>query len=202
MKLNHAIKALVAILALALALATAGSVMASPVISLAGTDNGFDSGIGIGDEILFSNLGPGAGDGTDEWLAGGTSVQLSSSWTGSLLSASLELVSGGWGLDGAAAVFLNGVSIGHLTDAYDEARDFSFVVKDVFDLTPYLALITGNDSIVIGAFDGSDNGALDYAKLLLQIRETGTGGGNVPEPATLALVGLALAGVFLQRRRR
>ena len=198
MKLNQAVKTLVA----TLALATAGVVVAAPVIALAGTENGFDSGIGVGNEILFSNLGPGAGDGTDEWLAGGTAVQLSSSWAGSLLSASLELVSGGWGLDGAAEVFLNGVSVGHLTDAYDEVNDFSFVVKDVFDLTPFLALLTGSDNLKVVAFDSTDNGALDYAKLSLQVRETGTGGGNVPEPATLALVGLALAGAALQRRRR
>ena len=196
MKLNQAIKMLVA----TLALATVGSVMATPVIGMAGTDNGFDNGLIVGDAIFYGNLGSPAGDGTDEWLDGGTSVQIASNWTGTLISATLEMVSGGWGADGLAQVIFNGQLIGQLTAAFDNTTGDSFVVKDVFDLTPYLALISGNDSLAIVTFSGLDGGALDYAKLLLQILDAS--GGNAPEPATLALVGLALAGVSLQWRRR
>ena len=198
MKLNQAIKMLVA----TLALAAVGSVMATPVIGLAGTDNGFDNGLIVGDAIFYGNLGSPAGDGTDEWLDGGTSVQIASNWAGTLISATLEMVSGGWGADGLAKVIFNGQLIGYLTAAFDNTTGDSFVVKDVFDLTPYLALISGNDSLAIVTFSGLDGGALDYAKLLLQILDAGGGGNNVPEPATLALVGLALAGVSLQWRRR
>ena len=196
MKLNQAIKMLVA----TLALATVGSVMATPVIGMAGTDNGFDNGLIVGDAIFYGNLGSPAGDGTDEWLDGGTSVQIASNWTGTLISATLEMVSGGWGADGLAQVIFNGQLIGQLTAAFDNTTGDSFVVKDVFDLTPYLALISGHDSLEIVTFSGLDGGALDYAKLLLQILDAS--GGNAPEPATLALVGLALAGVSLQWRRR
>lgn len=198
MKLNQAVRTLVA----TLALATAGVVMAAPVTALAGTDNGFNSGLILGEAIFYGNVGSPAGDGTDEWLDGGTSVQITSAWTGTLLSATLELVSGGWGADGLAKVMFNGQLLGYLTAAFDDNTGDSFVVKDVFDLTPYLALISGTDSLEIVSSSDLDGGALDYAKLSLQIRETGSGGGDVPEPATLALVALALAGMSLQRRRR
>lgn len=198
MKLNQAVRTLVA----TLALATAGVVMAAPVTALAGTDNGFNSGLILGEAIFYGNVGSPAGDGTDEWLDGGTSVQITSAWTGTLLSATLELVSGGWGADGLAKVMFNGQLLGYLTAAFDDNTGDSFVVKDLFDLTPYLALISGTDSLEIVSSSDLDGGALDYAKLSLQIRETGSGGGDVPEPATLALVALALAGMSLQRRRR
>ena len=198
MKLNQAIKTLVA----ATALVAAGAVMSAPVVSLVGDKDGLGLGLVSGEGFAFSDVGPTDRDRTDEWVFGGVNVLHQSTWTGTLFSASLQIFSGGWGLDSPAQVYLNNTLIGLLTNGDDSGPSGNAAFLDVFDLTPYLNLLTGSDTVEIRTSNPDDGGALDYSQLSLQILDASGGGNNVPEPATVALVGLALAGVSLQSRRR
>ncbi len=197
MKMKQAIKTLV----VAVALATVGSTMAAPVVSLVGDKDGLGLGLSSGDAFNFFDVGPTDGDGTDELLDGGLTFSHVSSWSGTLTGASLEIFSGGWGLDGQAGVYFGTHFLGLLTNGDDTGPNGNLAFLDTFDLTPYLLELTGNDSFEIRTATG-DAGALDYSQLTLQVRDATGGGNTVPEPATLALVGLALVGVSAQRRRR
>jgi len=197
MKMKQAIKTLVA----AVALATAGGAMAAPVVSLVGDKDGLGLGLSSGDGFNFFDVGPADGDGTDELLDGGMIASHISNWSGTLIGASLEIFSGGWGLDGQAGVYFGTHFLGLLSNGDDTGPNGNQAFLDTFDLTPYLLELTGNDSFEIRTAAG-DAGALDYSQLTLQVRDAIGDPGTVPEPATLALVSLALAGVSWQRRRR
>jgi len=197
MKLNQSIKSLVA----TMALVATGAVTAAPVVSLVGDKDGLGLGLVSGDGFSFADVGPADGDGTDEWIFGGMSTLHMSSWTGTLVSASLELFSGGWGLDSQAQVYLNGTLVGLLSNGDDSGPNGNAAFLDSFDLTPFLSALTGNDSVEIRTSNPDDGGALDYSQLTLQVRDATGGGNDVPEPATLALVSLALAGAVALRRR-
>ena len=175
---------------------------AGTVATQLGADDGLGLTLASGDAFYFGDLN--AGSGLDEWHPGGFSTTLSSSWSGTVVSASLEIFSGGWGLDAPAQVLLNGTVIGALSvgDLTATPSGENVAFRDVFSLDPFLGLLTGNDLIEIQTANVDDDGALGLLKLMLQTQDAGTGGNTVPEPASLALAGLALAGAFATRRRK
>lgn len=199
---KHRIQATLA----AFALAAAGLASANPVVSLVGDidDMGLTRiGANTFDIIDLQDLS-GSTDGTDIWIEDGTHVTHVSVLNGTLIGATLDLRSVGWGGGEyvLAEVFFNGISLGFLSAGEQIDPDpQNFVVEDSFDLSLLLNHITGNDVVSIRPADALDYGVLDYSRLTLNYASS-PGGGNAPEPASLALAGLGLVAALVARRRR
>lgn len=189
----------------ALTLAIAGAATATPVVSLFGADNGMGIGLAAGDEFFPFDLDNPAADGSGEWMNGFATIQHANALNGTVIGAVLDIFSGGWGYGGATKVNFNGKYLGTLTstDPSVLGGDANRTVLDSFDLSGHLDWVTGQDSVSFEFADALDFGAIGFSRLTLQVRDAPGGTGDVPEPASLALVSLALAGVaFSQRRRR
>lgn len=186
----------------ALALALSGAAAATPVVSLFGADNGMGIGLVAGTDFFPFDLDMPGGDGSGEWVNGFGAIQHVNAFNGTVVGAVLEIFSGGWGYGGTAKVMFNGNLLGTLTstDPSVLGGDANRTVLDSFDLSGHLDWVTGHDAVSFEFADVLDFGAIGFSRLTLQVNDAT--GGNVPEPASLALVGLALAGVSLQRRRR
>jgi hypothetical protein len=185
-------------LALALTLAPA---TAATVETRFGALDGLGIGLVSGDAFELDDLVNPQPDGTNDWAFGGFTAQLGASWSGSLTGAYLQVFSGGWGLDGNAGVYLNNQWVGELTngDGFTNGAGRNTAWLDSFDLAGFLGLIDVNNVIEIRTIETGDGGSLGYIKLTLQTQDAA---GTVPEPASIALAAVALAGVLLTRRRR
>lgn len=185
--------------------ASASFAHADTVTSLVGDQDGFNQGLVADDAVDHSVLEsqPGEDANTDTWVHG------TQSWThtydvsslSSLTGATVTLLIGGLGWDGAAQLYLGDQWIGELSDGDDAGPDYNYAKMDAFDLTPYLSLLTGSSVFTIQAPASGDGWSLDYS--LLEITGMGNDTGNaVPEGSTtLVLFGAALIGFATLKRR-
>lgn len=217
------------------------SASAMTVTSLTGVNNGLGIGVQVRDTSLggasgagapstflftdlplFTGTGKGPGDGTNIWRFGDFSFtqRFSLGRNPVIQSASLEISSGGHGLDALSSVFLDGAFLGHLTDADGvgprlpgnlPSPAYNAAFKDTFDLSPFLSrLLDGVVNIRIAPGGGKFDGwVLDYARLTINLAEDnggntggGTGGGTNPVPLPAAFWLLASGLITLIRRKR
>lgn len=178
----------------------------TPVTLADGSD--FDS-LGVANGV--DDLGNLEAVGTRTDLLYAQVVQLTFSYAlpaGAPTSAGLRLFTAGWGLYGAAKVFFNGNYVGDLSDG--DGRSLNPLGMETAQFDSFgvdTAWLTGNDTLRIEVAqsllgtgpDFIDLGAVDFAAL--DITTASTGGGDLPEPASLALAALGLIAAGAARRR-
>ncbi|MEW8507654.1 MAG: PEP-CTERM sorting domain-containing protein [Candidatus Thiodiazotropha sp.] len=185
---------------LLLAMSTAGS--AAIITDLVGDMDGFGIGATHGSAFDWRSVGSGDGDGTDYWSDDDRTISHFYDLTGlgNILSVSLEIFSGGQGYFGLSNVYLDTQFVGNLTDGdtWDSGFEGENIAwLDTFDLTPYISLIDGANVVTIDVMP-NDGWVLDYSRLVIETDDVT----SVPEPGTLALLAMGLAGMGLSRKKK
>lgn len=119
----------------------------------------------------------------------------------SVTGASLEIMTYAQGYRGLSSLYLDGNFVGNLTDGdttYEPGSpDNNMAWIDTYDIFSLAGdLLDGASTLRIDTVRGDDWWYLDYSELTI------TGTASVPEPASLALFGLGLAGLGLARRKQ
>ncbi len=173
------------------------------ITDLFGDKDGFGAGVQDGDSLnIFSTVVNGPDDGfTDSGLFGNRSWvhEYDLSAFDSISSASIEIFVAGLGaLGGSGSLYVDGQFIGLLTDGDScgsGAGCNNTAHIDTFDLTPYLSLLDGANSMSVGYTYGGDFWALDYSEL--QIEGVAA---SVDEPGTLFMMLLGLVGIIFRSK--
>jgi len=152
----------------------------------------------LGGDYFTDNRSAGEVLGVDQWAGsstlGGPSFTFGLDLAGATaLSASLEIFTAGIDLGSGATLSFNSTSIG----TYVEPSGLENMAKTLFFAIP-IGLLSNPDSLSFSLSSGSDGFIIDY----LELTVVTDSGAAVPAPATLALLGLGLAGLGWSRRKK
>ena len=188
------------LIALVFSLALITSSNAALIVSQIGDIDGFGIGVNADESFSYSSV-ISDGDNTDIWIYGANSFNFvySAPVLGDIVSASLEIFTGGQGHNGLTQVLLDGQSVGTLTDGDDSGN---YARLDVIDLASFFSLLDGTNQLDINTALSGDGWVLDYAKLTIETADNNTSPNDVPEPAPLALLALGLLAAGLKRNRK
>ena len=180
-----------------LILSVSNIVSAGLTIDQIGDADGFGIGASSGESFDWTTVGIGDGDGTDQWGLGDRNIfhTYDISGLGTITSASLEIFTGGQGLEGLTSLYLDGSFVGHLTDGDDVGPGYNYAWLDTFNLLSFADLLNGSNELTIDVAGGSDGWILDYSRLTISDEIT-----SVPEPSVIALLLSGLAAVFFAQR--
>ena len=186
--------------ALILTVGAATDASATVVTSLYGDKDGFGIGATDGAAFVWTAVGsPDAGTITDTWVHGGQTWSHTYDLGGlsAVTGATLEIFTGGQGWFGVSSLFVDNTFVGFLTDGdgNDGGDGQNTAHLDIFDLTPFLGLLNGAETIRVETALGGDGWVVDYSELTVE-------GDVMPEPTTLGLLGFGLAALAARARRR
>ncbi len=172
---------------------------ATVIVDQIGDDDGFGIGATHGSAFDWAAVGAGDGDGTDVWMHGDQTIThtYDISGLGTITSATLELFTGGQGLNGLTSVYIDNVLVGELTDGDNAGPGYNYAWLDTFDLMSFASLLDGANELTIDVQSSGDGWVLDYSRLTISDEVAA-----VAEPASIALLGLGLAGLGATRRRK
>jgi len=173
------------------------------ITDLYGDKDGLGIGVTDGATFDFNNVladdAADIGTITDQWTTG------TQTWThtydltglGPIISAGLEIFTGGQGLAGQSSLFLDNQFIGLLTDGQTGAGATTENIGrlDTYDLSSFITLLNGADRLRIETVSTADAWALDYSELTIETA-------SVPEPTIISLVALGLLGMGFSRMQR
>jgi len=169
------------------------------IIDQIGDADGFGIGASSGESFDWATIGSGDGDGTDQWGLGDRNIShtYDISGLGTITSASLEIFTGGQGLEGPTSLYLDGSFVGLLTDGDDVGPGYNYAWLDSFNLLSFAHLLSGSNVLTIDVAGGGDGWVLDYSRLTISDEIT-----SVPEPSVVALLLSGLAAIFFAQRGR
>lgn len=179
-------------------------VFAITITDTYGDQDGFGTGVAAGDVFFPWDVVTEADDEgfTDRWVFGPQTWSHSYDISGltNITSASLSVFSGGQGLVLTSELYIDGNYVDDLTDG--EYFGFNVARNDVFDLSAYAGLLNGSNTLEVRTFLNFDAWVLDYSELSITGDYVNPNGPQapVPEPATLSLLGIGLAGMALRKR--
>jgi hypothetical protein len=169
-----------------------------------GDADGFGIGVNSGESFDWSAIVREADDdpSTDQWIYGSLNWVHSFDISGfdTLTSASLDIMAGGLGFGGLGSLYIHDTFFVYLKDGDDVGPGYNYAWEESFDLSPFLATLTGVDSFRVATYGEGDGWALDYSHLSV----TGEAAGScaAPEPATMLLMGTGLIGLAAGCRKK